>query len=78
MLSGNMFKEVYTKYNFSPISLSYNIPDDAIHKICKLIQDGVSISDISSQCGVDKYFINDIKNRYIHQNISINYDFRNA
>ena len=48
-----MFKEVYTKYNFSPISLSYNIPDDAIHKICKLIQDGVSISDISSQCGVD-------------------------
>lgn len=75
VLSGAIFKHIYLQYNFAPISSTYSIPEEAIHKICKFLQDGKNISDIAVMTGIDKYFILNIKNRKIYQDISINYDF---
>ncbi len=49
-------------------------PDKKIHEICDLLEDGLSVSKISSITKIPKYYIYFIKNRSIRKEISDYYD----
>ena len=74
VLFGDTYREITEKYGIiSTINIA--LSDDAVHYICKQLQDGINISNIARDTGVDKLQIKDIQQGKYRKDISSNYDF---
>ena len=76
--SGDSWKHITYKYKFPKLSNSvpFQITDDTIHKICKLIEEGkLTDTEIGNKFDVSRKMVNDIRHKKTRPNISQFYNF---
>lgn len=57
---------------------SRKVNDDDVHTVCKYIQDGMRVKDISEMTGVERHIVSNIKSGKSFTFISNEYDFSNC
>lgn len=76
--SGECWKNISKNYVFPKLgnSIPNTMPEDTIHKICKLLEKKMySDTEIAKKCGVKREYVKDIRTHRRRKDISKNYNF---
>lgn len=66
---------ITSTYDFSKIKRKQRTSPETVIKICKMLEDGHGVLEISRELGVDRKLVGNIKGRKFHRNISSSFRF---
>lgn len=69
------FKEIVSQYDFSKIKRKTVASVETVTSICRKLESGMSVMDITREMSLDRKLVENIKNRKFYKHISENFKF---